>query len=56
MAKLAVDHRVRQRSAVVIVIFCLLFLAIAVRVLFIQVGNYERYQGIVNNQITREST
>lgn len=56
MAKLTVDHRVRQRSAVVIVIFCLLFLAIAVRVLLIQVGNYERYQGIVNDQITREST
>ena len=55
MAKLTVDHRVRRRSAIVIAIFAAVFLVLSLRVLAIQIGNYEEYQEIVNDQITRES-
>lgn len=55
MAKLAVDRQVRRNAMIVIMAFICLFALLALRVLAIQVGDYERYQEKVIDQMTRES-
>lgn len=55
MAKLSVDPGVRKKARFVILIFVCAFLLLSLRVLAIQVGDYERYQQIVVDQLTREA-
>ncbi|MBR6709465.1 MAG: PASTA domain-containing protein [Clostridia bacterium] len=55
MAKVTLDGRVRRNAAVVIVLFVLGFAVLSLRVLALQVGDYERYQQKVIDQLTRES-
>ena len=55
MAKLSVDSRVRRNAKIVVLFFVLTFALLSLRVLAIQVGDYERYQQIVIDQMTRET-
>ncbi|MBQ3126271.1 MAG: hypothetical protein IJC15_04305, partial [Clostridia bacterium] len=56
MAKLSVDPHVRGKARLVILVFVCAFLLLTVRVLAIQIGDFDRYQQIVVDQLTREAT
>lgn len=56
MAKHNVDRGVRGRARFVVLVFVCAFLLLSIRVLAIQIGDNERYQSVVIDQLTREAT